>query len=212
MPRNPDLNEQMRFESRRKILSTAVTLFAQKGFFNVRIADIANQAGMSPGNIYWYFPSKEELLKAILADFFDAYESILIQANDTPGSARQKLQNLVALQMDLARQYNGYFNVYMSILGHGGDQFMKSLGFDTVEIGMRYHAHFTRVIEMSITEGILPPQDPFLLAVYFFSFFNGLLITYGNDWQRLPPEAVTQASLRLLGIQDEARLDEKKKD
>jgi len=199
MPRNPELNEQMRSESRSKIISTAASLFSHKGYFNVRISDIASQAQMSPGNIYWYFSSKEELLKAILQDFFDAYEGMLVQAEELPGDGLQKIKHLIDLQINLASKYGMHFNIYMSILGHGGSALLKTLGFITLEIGMRFHNHMANILERAIQEGLIQAQEPQTLAMFFFSFFNGLLITYGADWQHLPPQVIAQATLRLLG-------------
>jgi AcrR family transcriptional regulator len=209
MPRSLKLNEQMRAESRRKILSTASALFAQQGFFNVRIADVARQAGMSPGNIYWYFTSKEDILKAILADYFEAVEQMLVQADTFPGDARQKLFRLIELQLALFDEAGTSFAIYMSLLGHGGGAFVNTLGFDVVEIGGRYQGHLSRILESAIHEGVVLPQSPLILSVFFFSFFNGLLFTYGADWQKLPPQILTQAALRLLGYQENARNLEK---
>ncbi len=189
----------MREESRKAILSTSAALFAQKGFFNVRISDIARQAQMSPGNIYWYFTSKEEILKAILLGYFDAFETMLVQSEQEPGTPPERLLRLIDSQIDLLRDYGEYVNVFMSILGHGGPDFLKSIGIDTVEIGFRYHQHLRRILEAAIQNDFLLDQDPDMLAVLFFSFFNGLLITYGAEWQRVSPDQITQAVLRLLG-------------
>lgn len=205
MPRNPQQNQQMRLESRRKILSTAASLFSQKGFFNVRIAEIARQAGMSPGNIYWYFTSKEEVLKAIIGDFFAAYENMLIRAATLPGEARGKLIRLVELQIALSIEYGDYFSVCMSIMGHGGPAYLKTLGFDSVEIGMRYQNHLSAILEGAIQVGMLPKRDPQVLAVFFFSFFNGLMITYGTDWHKLPSSLIVQAALGLLGFEEASK-------
>ena len=87
----------------------------------------------------------------------------------------------------------------MSILGHGGPELMKALGFDTVAIGMRFHQHLLPVLQAAIQEGAIRPADPNALTVFFFSFFNGLQITYGDDWKRIPVQEITGAVLRLLG-------------
>ena len=204
MPRNLKLSEQMRAESRQEILSAAGALFAQKGFFNVRIADVARQAGMSPGNIYWHFSSKEEILKVIVGDFFEAYEQMLVEAEAFPADAGQKLRHLIELQLALFRELGANFTIYMSILGHGGGAFLKTLGFDTRKIGKRYQTHLKRILESAMTEGVIPPQSPLFLSVFLFSFFNGLILTYGADWHKVPAPLITQAALRLLGREEQA--------
>lgn len=203
MPRNPTLNEQMRTESRRKILATATTLFSHQGYFNVRISDIAGQSGMSPGNIYWYFSSKEEILAAIVNGYFDAFEQMLIQAEIAPVNAPGKLMRLVENQIALLDSHGEHVDIYMSILGHGGANFLKSLGIDAEETGRRFHQHLHTILEGAIQEGVIPAQEPFALAALFFSFFNGLLITYGPGWKRFPPNLLAEAALRLLGYEGE---------
>jgi hypothetical protein len=41
--------------------------------------------------------------------------------------------------------------------------------------------------------------DPNFLAMFYFSFFNGLLLTYREDWTMLSPELIRQTVLRMLG-------------
>lgn len=50
------------------IARTALTLFAQQGYGNTSVAQIARQAGVSQGLMYNFFDSKEALLHEILAE------------------------------------------------------------------------------------------------------------------------------------------------
>ncbi len=199
MPRNKHLNEQMRLESRRKILEIAGELFSTEGFFNVRISEIAKRAGMSSGNIYWYFPSKEDLLKAILADLFDNLAAILEEASQYPGSGLEKIKHLIELELNFMQASGKNFLVYMSILGHGGPKYIQELGFDTVQIGFGYHQRMSAIFTQAMQEGSIPLQDPNSLTAFFFSFFNGLLITYGKDMMGIPRERIVEAVLRMMG-------------
>jgi len=47
------------------ILRAAITVFAEKGYFNSKVADIASEAGVADGTVYLYFKSKEEILHSI---------------------------------------------------------------------------------------------------------------------------------------------------
>jgi hypothetical protein len=46
---------------------------------------------------------------------------------------------------------------------------------------------------------VVPDVDPNILTMFFFSLYNGLMITYGQDWLNVPDQIVRQATLRLLG-------------
>ncbi len=53
-------------DRREQIIDAAMHVFAQKGYSNATNKDIAREAGITPGLIYYYFESKEALLYAIL--------------------------------------------------------------------------------------------------------------------------------------------------
>lgn len=50
---------------RRQVLDAATRCFREKGFAGASIADICQAAGMSPGHLYHYFGSKDEIVAAI---------------------------------------------------------------------------------------------------------------------------------------------------
>ncbi len=53
---------------RQHILAAAVECFMRKGFHGTRTAEICAQAGMSPGNLFHYFPTKEAIIAAIVQE------------------------------------------------------------------------------------------------------------------------------------------------
>jgi TetR/AcrR family fatty acid metabolism transcriptional regulator len=58
---------------RERILRAAVDVFAQNGYFNAKVSDIAKTAGVADGTIYLYFDSKEDLLITIFRDHTRGY-------------------------------------------------------------------------------------------------------------------------------------------
>jgi AcrR family transcriptional regulator len=55
-----------------ELLDAALTLFVEKGFAATRAEEVAQLAGVSKGTLYLYYPSKEELLKAVIAQHLSA--------------------------------------------------------------------------------------------------------------------------------------------
>lgn len=49
-----------------QLLDAALMLFVEKGFAATRAEEVAQRAGVSKGTLYLYYPSKEELLKAVI--------------------------------------------------------------------------------------------------------------------------------------------------
>jgi TetR/AcrR family fatty acid metabolism transcriptional regulator len=52
-------------DKREAILRAAVKVFAQKGYFNSKVSDIAGEAGIADGTVYLYFRSKDEVLHSV---------------------------------------------------------------------------------------------------------------------------------------------------
>ncbi|MBS0292569.1 MAG: TetR/AcrR family transcriptional regulator [Proteobacteria bacterium] len=49
-----------------ELLDAALDLFVEKGFATTRVEEVAARAGVSKGTLFLYFPSKEDLLKAVV--------------------------------------------------------------------------------------------------------------------------------------------------
>ena len=67
-PRTPEQFEEIRVSRRKQIMDAALELFAQEGYANCSIAQLARHAGISKGLMYNYFKSKESLLVAIIEE------------------------------------------------------------------------------------------------------------------------------------------------
>lgn len=62
-----DASRRRRKDARpQELLDAALALFVEKGFAATRAEEVAQRAGVSKGTLYLYFPSKEELLKAVI--------------------------------------------------------------------------------------------------------------------------------------------------
>src|SRR5512147_1575130 len=86
-PLSPSPSRQRRKEARpQELLRSALELFVAKGFSATRSDEVAARAGVSKGTLYLYYPSKEELFKAVV---------------------RQNLTKLIAEGMELATTFEG---------------------------------------------------------------------------------------------------------
>jgi TetR/AcrR family transcriptional regulator, transcriptional repressor of aconitase len=73
----PKVSQAYRDARRAQILDAALVCFSRQGFHRVTMEDIVNQLRLSPGAIYNYFNSKEEIIEAI-ADKRHAQEKQII--------------------------------------------------------------------------------------------------------------------------------------
>jgi TetR/AcrR family fatty acid metabolism transcriptional regulator len=57
--------ETAKADKREAILRAAIDVFAERGFFNAQVADVARAAGVAAGTVYLYFRGKDDLLVSI---------------------------------------------------------------------------------------------------------------------------------------------------
>ena len=97
-PQSPDYDKR-----RDAILAAAARLYARRGFQGASVADLAKACKTSKSLLYHYFPSKEDMLYAVMATHLDA----LVAAAEVAtrgGGAEQKLR---ALTLGFMRLYVG---------------------------------------------------------------------------------------------------------
>ena len=85
---------------REELLRIAAGLFAEKGFKNTTVRDIADAAGILSGSLYHHFDSKESMVDEILSTFqeelFAKYDDVLASDVD----ARAKIEQAVRLSFE----------------------------------------------------------------------------------------------------------------
>lgn len=87
MARTPKVVE----DRREQIIEAALRVFAEKGFARATNRDIAREAGITTGLIYYYFKSKEDLLKAALEE----HSPIQVMAHTTPEMLELPLESFL---------------------------------------------------------------------------------------------------------------------
>ncbi len=74
--------------TRERILETSLRLFNEFGEPNVTTKLISDEMGISPGNLYYHFHNKDEIIESLFADFEKAIEETLA----APGGARANVK------------------------------------------------------------------------------------------------------------------------
>jgi AcrR family transcriptional regulator len=111
---------------RDELLAIAARLFAERGFRNTTVRDIADAAGILSGSLYHHFDSKESMVDEILQTFqqelFAAYEQILASSQDP----RQKIEAAVRLSFEAIDQHHHEVAIFQNEadwLGGLGERF-----------------------------------------------------------------------------------------
>lgn len=152
---------QRRKEARpQELLSAALELFVEKGFAATRSEEVAARAGVAKGTLYLYYPSKEDLLKAVVRENLGALITEGATLADTfEGSTQELLVLLMQTWWERVgnTQASGIFKIILTEMGNFPD-FAHFYLREVMEPG---RAVFSRVLQRGIDAGELRPVNLF---------------------------------------------------
>ena len=127
------------------ILRAAAKVFAQFGYFNAKVSDVARAAGIADGTVYLYFKNKDDLLTSIfswaMGEFLNRARTELINLGD----AREKLRRFASLHFSLLEQERDIAIVFQIELRQS-TKFME-------EFSTTYLAEYLQMLREIIEEG-----------------------------------------------------------
>ena len=96
---SPGLRERKKQKTRDTIIKVALDLFAEHGYEQTTIAEIANAAEVSPRTIFAYFPTKEDIVFCQLPEARERLEQALRERPDG-ATALDALRDFIAGSLD----------------------------------------------------------------------------------------------------------------
>lgn len=116
--------------TKEKLINSAIQIFSQKGFYNTKISDIVQNAGLAQGTFYLYFKSKEDIFMHIVLMIVDQINQTIEKYsshNDKP----EKVMKLFAREIfTLLYQYKQIAYIFFFQIICVNEEFQK-IYFDT---------------------------------------------------------------------------------
>lgn len=91
-------------DKRERILDAAVQVFAQRGFFQSRVSDIAKEAGVADGTIYLYFKNKDDLLISLFEDRMEGIIATFRGELDQIATPEARLHRFIEMHLALVEE------------------------------------------------------------------------------------------------------------
>ena len=82
-------------ERRAEMVAAAARLFAQQGFVRTSVAEIVSAVDVAKGLFYYYFTTKDDMVKAVVEGYCSYMGSIVDVIADSEGSAFEKYDRLM---------------------------------------------------------------------------------------------------------------------
>jgi len=193
--KRPSRREREKLRQRQEMLAAALDLFAEKGYHNVSMHEIAEKAEFAIGTLYTIFQNKEDLYKALVLEECDRFEEAIGQAIETPDDDILKLRNYVRTKGEMFRRNLPFIRLFLA--ESKGASFNIRAGLDEA-LRKRYYAFMERlasVFEHAIAnKRIREIAPPYHLAVALDSVVDAFLLLWMEAPQRHPypedPDAI----------------------
>jgi AcrR family transcriptional regulator len=98
-------------QTRALILDTALAMFRERGYDQTTMRAIAQQAGVSLGNAYYYFRSKEHLIQAFYQSLHDDHLAVALPALEKTETLKARLLAVVRLKIETMKPYHQFAGV-----------------------------------------------------------------------------------------------------
>ncbi|MBR0682270.1 TetR/AcrR family transcriptional regulator [Roseomonas eburnea] len=156
----PIVQEDRATATRRRILEVAEALFRSIGYQKTAVADIARELGMSPANVYRFFPSKSAINEAIAERLLSGVAGELDAVADGRGPAADRLRDMLRL---LHARHLALFFREKRMHDMVSAAMSEHWGVIAAFIG-RIEAAFARVLADGVARGEFAPLDPAVAA------------------------------------------------
>jgi len=119
--------------TRRQLMDVALKVFSTRGYAAARLSDIAAEAGVTRGAVYWHFKSKKGLLFAILTEMANPFVQTATEVLDSGLEPAHKIRELVRRVKDATDNSDTFLDQrevairFMAEHPHGIEEFHRHI-------------------------------------------------------------------------------------
>ncbi len=177
-------------ERRQALLAYASERFAEVGYHPTSVADIVDGVGMGKGAFYWYFDSKEALLREILRDALTELQQVRSSAIEGLECPLDQLEAIVSSSLHWLMGNPAIFRIIQ--FGWTEDTFASAMlkGRDIMV------SSTTSIVEDALKGGYLATGSPSLLATGVHGVIMELASSYHRD-PTLDRDEMVETGLRV---------------
>ncbi|HIC91541.1 MAG TPA: TetR/AcrR family transcriptional regulator [Syntrophaceae bacterium] len=132
-------------DKKEKIIRAATKVFAQKGFYNSKVSEIAKEAGVADGTIYLYFRNKDDILISLFEDQMKGIITNMRHELESEADPLKRLERFALTHLNIIDQQKELAEV-LQVEIRQSSKFMK-------EYSNRRFAQYVNLISSIIKEG-----------------------------------------------------------
>jgi TetR/AcrR family fatty acid metabolism transcriptional regulator len=182
-------------DKRGAILRAATSVFAEKGFFNAKVADIAKAAGVADGTVYLYFKNKDDVLHSIFDRAMDEFIADGRRELADLNTVEEKLRRIAELHLERLSADRDMAIVFQVEL-RGSIKFMQ-------EFSAAGFAEYLDIIRATIAEGqksgvIRSDLKPIVCAKMFYGALDEMVTNWILSSKSYPLAPMAEEVLKVF--------------
>jgi len=194
--------EERSEKSRQHILDAALKLFSHRGYGATSVRDIAEEAGLSKGNVYHHFPDKEAIFRGLIDRYFQAMSQPDFPFNRVlaSGSFPENLEDIGHAIREIIRDYREYIAlIYVDVVEFDGTHVRKFYE----DMADRFAAFIKSTgmeseLEKKLADGLSPVSAVMLATRIFYNYFTVEILFGVKDHYGKETDAAVKEISRIL--------------
>ena len=178
-------------EKQQTIMTAALQLFSEHGFYITTIPDIAKKVGMSVGNFYNYFSSKDALAKELILYISEYLGNNIRNINESQATTEEKIAAIVSMYFNMAQEKPEMIEYFLRVYLSNREVFS-----DGCE-GMICVSSFITEMMIFFEEGVISEelhnQDFFSAFGLFMGYLGGMVFLFGENILPEPLDSYKQS-------------------
>ena len=185
------------------IFESAIKIFSESGYRGATMDDIAANAGLVKGTLYYHFASKEEIFNFIVEEGLKILQNQVSEVQYLNVGPIEKLVKICRIQLTFIYGYTDFFKIVMSQLW--GNENRQSELREKIK---KYINEIEINIKVAMEKGKIEKGDTELIAFQFFGSLCSSAIYESIHNERVNLESIIESTIKFtlkgLGINSEA--------
>ncbi len=160
--------------TRARILEAAQRVFASKGYHRALMDDVAQEAGLSKGALYFHFPSKEELFLSLVEDAAEQLAQRVLEAIEGARGGEAKVRAALHAAIEAFSEKEALTRLLLvEWVSLGPDFQAKRFALQRALADL-----IREQLDRAVAEGDIPPQDTELASFAWIGAIQALVVRW----------------------------------
>lgn len=165
-------------ERKISIMTKALELFSKEGFYQTTMPSIAERIGMSVGNLYNYFTSKEMLAKELILFIANMLGEEIRCINESSLNTEEKIRSIVHMYFTIAQERPETIEYFLRVYLSNREVFRE--GCEGMICVSAFVTELMIFFEEGVRSGELRDQDFFSAFGLFMGYLGGMVFLNGE--------------------------------